>query len=126
MDERSRSGLEFAGVLDPLQEGAVTPLGKERAGGLGPLQNVTHVREALTEAAEAQALLERGEEPSFAGVADIRPHLIPVRGAGDSPSSRPPLEVQGAGPGARPHKSFFHREREAAPLLWKRASGLVP
>src|SRR3990172_6510924 len=61
MDERSRSGLEFVGILDALQEGAVTPLGQ------------------IYETLQAARLL----------------------------------------------RAFFHREREAAPLLWKRASGLV-
>ncbi|MGH7387522.1 MAG: endonuclease MutS2, partial [Candidatus Methylomirabilales bacterium] len=126
MDERSRSGLEFAGILDALQEGAVTRLGKERAGCLGPLQDVTHVREALTEAAEAQALLERGQEPSFAGVADIRPHLIQARVEGASLDPRSLWQIYETLQAARLLRAFFHREREAAPFLWKRASGLVP
>ncbi|KRT70130.1 MAG: MutS2 protein [candidate division NC10 bacterium CSP1-5] len=125
MDERSRSGLEFVGILDVLQEGAVTPLGKERAGCLGPLQDVKHVQEALAEAAEAQALLERGEEPPFARVADIRPHLIQARVEGASLDPRSLWQIYETLQAARLLRAFFHREREAAPLLWKRASGLV-
>ncbi len=126
MDERSRSGLEFAGILDVLQEGAVTPLGKERAGCLGPLEDVKHVREALAEAAEAQALLERGQEPLFAGVADIRPHLNQARVEGASLDPRSLWQIYETLQAARLLRAFFHREREAAPHLWDRASGLAP
>src|SRR3970282_1136485 len=125
MDERSRSGLEFVSILDVLQEGAVTPLGKERAGCLGPLQDVKHVQEALAEAAEAQALLERGEEPPFARVADIRPHLIQARVEGASLDPRSLWQIYETLQAARLLRPFFHREREAGPLLWERAGGLV-
>lgn len=125
MDERSRSGLEFVGILDALQEGAVTPLGRERAGCLKPLRDVKHVQEALAEAAEAQALLERGEEPPFARVADIRPHLIQAKVEGASLDPRSLWQIYETLQAARLLRAFFHREREAAPLLWKRASGLV-
>src|SRR3972149_9240401 len=124
MDERSRSGLEFVGILDVLQEGGGTPLGKERAGCLGPLQELKLGQEALAEAAEAQALLERGEEPPFARVADIRPHLIQARVEGASLDPRSLWQIYETLQAARLLRAFFHREREAAPLLWQRARGL--
>ena len=52
MDERSRTALEFAGILDFLREGAATPLGKERGADVRPLKDPTRVREALAEAGE--------------------------------------------------------------------------
>src|SRR3989304_10234057 len=107
MDERSRSGLEFVGIPDVLQEGAVPPRGKERAGCLGPLRDVKHVQEARAEAAEAQALLERGEEPPFARVADIRPHLIQARVEGASLDPRSLWQIYETLQAARLLRAFF-------------------
>src|SRR3970282_866402 len=116
MDERSRSGLEFVSILDVLQEGAVTPLGKERAGCVGRFQDVKHVQEALAEAAEAQALLERGEEPPFARVADIRPHLIQARVEGASLDPRSLWQIYETLQAARLLRAFFTRGWEERPL----------
>src|SRR3989304_8553794 len=66
-----------------------------------------------------------GEEPPFARVADIRPHLIQARVEGASLDPRSLWQIYETLQAARLLRAFFHREREAAPLLWKRASGLV-
>jgi DNA mismatch repair protein MutS2 len=87
---------------------------------------VKSVQEALSEAAEAQALLERGEEPPFAGVTDIRPYLIQARVEGALLDPRSLWQIYETLQTAHRLRAFFHRSKEAAPLLWKRASGLVP
>jgi DNA mismatch repair protein MutS2 len=84
------------------------------------------VREALTEAAEAQALLERGQEPPFVGVTDIRPHLVRARVEGASLDPRSLWHIYETLQATRLLRAFFHREKVASPLLWERASGLVP
>ncbi|MEE9522068.1 MAG: endonuclease MutS2 [candidate division NC10 bacterium] len=126
MDDRSRTGLEFAGILDFLQGAAITPLGKERAPAVHPLEGLQQIQEALAEAGEAKDLLLRGEEPPYRGVTDIRPHLNRAKIEGASLEPRSLWQIHEFLVAARRLRSFFQRERDAAPLLWKRASGLVP
>lgn len=125
MDDRTRTGLEFAGVLDFLEGAAVTPVGKGRASEVGPLETLPRVQEALAEAGEAKALLERGEEPSFDGVTDIRPHVNRARIEGASLDPRSLWHIYETLAATRRLRTFFQRERDAVPLLWNRARGLV-
>lgn len=126
MDDRSQTGLEFTGVLSLLQEAANTPLGKERAQHLSPVHDLERVQEALAEAAEAKALFERGEEPPFGGVTDIRLHLNRARIEGATLDPRSLWQIYETLEAARRLRTFFHREKEGAPLLWKQARGLIP
>lgn len=126
MDERSRTGLEFHGILDFLEAAANTPLGRERAQRLAPSDNLEHVQEALAEAAEAKTLLERGEEPPFDGVTDIRPHLDRARIEGTTLDPRSLWQIYETLEATRRLRTFFHREKEGSPLLWRQARGLVP
>jgi len=126
MDERSRTALEFAGILDFLREGAATPLGKERGADVRPLKDPTRVREALAEAGEMKALLDRAEEPPFAGVSDIRPHLARARLEGAALEPGALWEIYETVTAAHRLRTFFRRAKDAAPLLWKRASSLTP
>lgn len=126
MDDRSLAGLEFAGILSLLVREANTSLGRERVASLGPLEGVEQVQDALAEAREAQALLGRGEDPPFVGVTDVRPHLhrAGIEGAFLDPHSL--WQIYETLVAARQLRTFFHRQRDAAPLLWKRASALDP
>ena len=126
MDDRTRAGVGFDGILDFLQGEAVTPFGRERACQVAPLESLQRVQEALAEAGEAKALLGRGEDPPFGGVIDIRPHLNRARieGALLDPGSL--WQIHETLVAARRLRTFFHREKDAAPLLWRRASGLLP
>ncbi|MFQ5847063.1 MAG: endonuclease MutS2 [Candidatus Methylomirabilales bacterium] len=126
IDDRSRSGLEFAGILGLLEEAADTPLGKARAGTVGPLEGLEQVQEALAEAGEAKGLLGQGEEPPWAGVADIRPHLDRSRIEGSSLDPRSLWQIYETLMAARRVRTFFHRSKDAAARLWRRASGLRP
>jgi len=126
MDERSRTALEFAGILNFLREGAATPLGKERGADVRPLKDPTRVREALAEAGEMKALLDRAEEPPFAGVSDIRPHLARARLEGAALEPGALWEIYETVTAAHRLRTFFRRAKDAAPLLWKRASSLTP
>ncbi|MFQ5657349.1 MAG: endonuclease MutS2 [Candidatus Methylomirabilales bacterium] len=126
MDDRTLSGLEFAGILNLLGREAMTSLGRERAASLGPCEGVEQVRDALAEAGEARLLFGRGEEPPFGGVTDVRPHLhrAGIEGAFLDPHSlRQIYETLVA---ARQLRTFFYRQRDATPLLWKRGSALHP
>lgn len=125
VDDRTRTGLEFAGILDFLKEAAVTSVGKERASEVGPLKTLQRVQEALAEAGEAKALLERGEEPSFDGVTDIRPHISRARIEGASLDARSLWQIYETLVATRRLRTFFQRERGAVPFLWNRARSLV-
>lgn len=126
MDDRTRTGLEFAGLLDSLQDAALTPLGKERAAAVGPLAGPEPVRESLAEAGEARDLLLRGEEPPYGGVTDIRPHLSHASIEGASLDPRSLWQIHETLVASRRLRSFFQRGKDAAPLLWRRAGGLLP
>lgn len=126
MDERSRMGLEFNGILDLLEGAANTSLSREQARRVGPVYNLEQVQEALAEAAEAKALLERGEEPPFGGVTDIRPHLDRARIEGAALDPRSLWQVYETLGAACQLRAFFHREKDRSPLLWKQARGLLP
>lgn len=125
MDERSRTGLEFNGVLGLLEEAASTALGRERAQQLGPVDNLEEVQEALAEAAEAKAILGRGEEPPFGGVTDVRPYLDRARIEGTTLDPRSLWQIYETLEAVRRLRTFFHREKDGSPLLWKQARGLV-
>lgn len=124
MDDRTRTGLEFAGILDALQEAAITPLGKERASAVGPLESLERIEAALAEADEAKDLLLGGKEPPYGGVTDIRPHLQRARIAGASLDPRSLWHIRETLVAGRRLRTFFQEVKEAAPLLWKRASSL--
>jgi DNA mismatch repair protein MutS2 len=124
MDERTRTGLEFAAILDVLEGGAITPFGRERVSAVGPLESLECVQAALAEAGEAKDMLLRGEEPPYGGVTDIRPHLDRARIEGASLDPHSLWQIRETVVAARRIRSFFQRERDATPLLWKRASGL--
>ncbi len=126
MDDRTRTGLEFADILEALEKAALTPLGKERAAAIGPLEDLQQVEEALAEAGEAKDLLNRGEEPPYGGAIDIRPHLNHAEIEGASLDPRSLWQIHETMTAARRLRTFFQREKDAAPLLWRRASGLVP
>ncbi len=125
MDDRTRTGLEFAGILDFLEAAAVTPFGRERACEVVPLESLQRVQEALAEAGEAKGLLERGEEPPFGGVIDIRPQLNRARIEGSSLDPRSLWQISETLAAARRLRTFFQREKAGVLLLWKRASGLL-
>lgn len=126
MDDRSQTGLEFPAILNLLEEVARTPFGRERVRPLGPLGDMEQVQEALADAGEAKVLCERGEEPPFGGITDIRPHLnrAGIEGAALEPRSL--WEIYETLVGARSLRSFFHRQKDATPRLWRRASRLAP
>lgn len=126
MDERSRTGLEFDGILDLLEGASITPLGRERVQRVGPIDSLEQVQEALAEAAEAKALIEGGEEPPFGGVTDIRPHLDRARIEGAILDPRSLRQIYETLEAARRLRAFFHREKDRSPRLWKQARGLVP
>jgi DNA mismatch repair protein MutS2 len=126
MDERSRIALEFAGIIDVLRDAALTPVGKEGAGNLSPLEHLAEVREALAEAGEAKGLLDRGEEPPLTGVADIRLSLDRAKIEGAALEARALWQIYATLSAAERLRAFFRRTKGAAPLLWRRASRLNP
>lgn len=126
MDDRSLISLEFPLIRDLVKGEVQTPLGQERALSLAPLGTLEMIHEALRETGEAQALLLRGEEPSLDGVSDIRPALTRARAEGAYLEPQVLWEVFETLMAARRLRSFFHRHREAAPRLWRRASHILP
>jgi len=126
MDDRSLTSLEFHLLRDLVNGEAQTPLGKERILSLSPLGTREMVRQALRETGEAQDLLRRGEDPSLDGVSDIRPAFTRAKVEGAYLESQALWEVYETMMAARRLRVFFHRQREAAPLLWRRASRLLP
>ncbi len=126
MDDRSLTGLEFAGILDLVERETVTSLGREHSRQICPLRGLEQVQEALAEAGEAKALLARGEEPPFGGVTDIRSYLHRARIDGTFLDPRALLQVCETLVAARRLRTFFQRQKDTASLLWKRASGLRP
>ncbi|MFQ5959804.1 MAG: endonuclease MutS2 [Candidatus Methylomirabilales bacterium] len=124
MDDRTRTGLEFAGILDVLQGAAITPFGKERASAVGPLESLERIEEALAEAGEAKDLLLRGEEPPYGGVTDIRSHLTRARIEGASLDPRSLWHIHETVVAGRRLRTFFQQAQDASPLLWNRASGI--
>ncbi len=124
MDDRTRTGLEFAGILDVLRGAAITPFGKERASAVGPLESLERIEEALAEAGEAKELLLRGAEPPYGGVTDIRPHLRRARIEGASLDAGSLWDIHEILVTGGRLRTFFQHAQDASPLVWKRASGI--
>ena len=126
MDDRSLTSLEFDLIRDLVKGEAQTPLGKERAISLSHLGTREMVKQALQETGEAQGLLPRGEEPSLGGVSDIRSALTRAKVEGAYLEPHALWEIHETMTAARRLRIFFHQKREAIPLLWRRASRLLP
>jgi DNA mismatch repair protein MutS2 len=72
MNTEALAALELPAITGRLAAASATELGAERAGALRPATETAEVvaRQALT--AEAVALLDAAQEPSLAGIADVR------------------------------------------------------
>jgi DNA mismatch repair protein MutS2 len=126
MDDRSLTSLEFPLIRDLVKGEAQTPLGQERALSLAPLETREMVKQALQETGEAQDLLLRGEDPSLGGVSDIRSAFTRANVEGAYLEPHALWEIYETMTAAGRLRVFFHRQREAAPLLWRRASQILP
>ena len=72
-------GLEWPEVLDLLAREARTPMGRERARAATPRTDLTGIRAALAETAQARAALGQTGAPPWDGVIDVRPTLEAAR-----------------------------------------------
>src|SRR5690349_10323799 len=72
-------GLEWPEVLDLLAREARTPMGRELARAATPRTDLTGIRAALAETAQARAALGQTGAPPWDGVIDVRPTLEAAR-----------------------------------------------
>lgn len=108
--------LEFGKVLDQAAAFAATAWGRELVLELRPVAEQALVERRLGRTHEAAGLIERGLEPPFGGIRDLRPALARAkRGGVLEPADL--LQVADTADGAARLREFWHTREEDAPVL---------
>jgi DNA mismatch repair protein MutS2 len=125
MNSEALAALELPAIAGRLAAASATELGAERAGALRPASEPAEVvaRQALT--AEAVALLDAAEEPSLAGIADVRE----AAARADRDGILGPGELRAVGTAIRvglAARRAVGEQRALAPLLHDRLASIDP
>ena len=125
MNGEALAALELPAITGRLAAASATELGAERAGALLPATEVAEVvaRQALT--AEAVALLDAAQEPSLAGIADVRE----AAARADREGMLGPAELRAIATAIRvglAARRIVGEQRALAPLLHERLVAIDP
>ena len=125
MEEKTLKRLEYHKVLEQLASFAGSPLGKERALALRPVDDPTVIRRWLDEVSEGRKLLRVEPTAELGGWKDIRNQLLRAgRGAVLEPEEL--IAVADTMTAGRIIKNFLNERQENYPLLHELAFFIVP
>ena len=119
MNDQAFATLEYEGARALVRRYAQTPMGRERAEGLAPLDSVDEVRRALRAVSECVELRARGARWSFSETADPAEAIARLRIEGTILEPLVLLEVARLCEQAADARAAVSAEREAAPVLWE-------
>src|SRR5215212_4723484 len=118
MNDQAFATLEYEGARALVRRYAQTPMGRERAEGLAPLDSTDEVRRALRAVSECVELRARGARWSFPETADPAGAIARLRIEGTILEPLVLLEVARLCEQAADARAAVSAEREAAPVLW--------
>src|SRR5918911_78460 len=119
MNDQAFGTLEYEGARALVRRYAQTPMGRERADGLAPLDSVDEVRRALRAVSECVELRARGARWSFSETADPAEAIARLRIEGTILEPLVLLELARLCEQAADARAAVAAEREAAPVLWQ-------
>lgn len=116
MSQPGSDRIELGALRAALAERTRTPLGKDRALGLGSLAKIEDARERIEAVRQARMVIDRGDEPPFGAATDVRPPLDLAEKGGvlDGPQLREIAETMHASSAL--HRFLLAREDEAVLL----------
>ncbi|HJQ30837.1 MAG TPA: endonuclease MutS2 [Pyrinomonadaceae bacterium] len=124
MNDQAFGVLEYEGARALVRRYAQTPMGRERADALAPLDSAEEVRRALRAVSECVELRARGARWSFSELADPAESLARLRIEGTILDPPVLLELARLCEQASDARAAVAAEREAAPVLWEVVEGL--
>jgi DNA mismatch repair protein MutS2 len=125
MNDQAFGTLEYEGARALVRRYAQTPMGRERADALAPLDSGEEVRRALRAVSECAELRARGSRWTFSELADPAEALARLRIEGTILDPHALLELARLCEQAADARAAVAAEREAAPVLWE-AVELLP
>jgi DNA mismatch repair protein MutS2 len=119
MNDQAFGTLEYEGARALVRRYAQTPMGRERAEALAPLDSAGEVRRALRAVSECAELRARGARWSFSELADPADALARLRIEGTILDPAVLLELARLCEQSADARAAVAAEREAAPVLWE-------
>jgi DNA mismatch repair protein MutS2 len=119
MNDQAFATLEYEGARALVRRYAQTPMGRERADELAPLDSIDEVRHALRAVTECVELRARGARWSFSETADPAEAIARLKIEGTILEPLVLLELARLCEQAADARAAVAAEREAAPVLWK-------
>ncbi len=124
MNDQAFGTLEYEGARALVRRYAQTPMGRERADALAPLDSAGEVRRALRAVSECAELRARGARWSFSELSDPAEALARLGIEGTVLEPLVLLELARLCEQAADARAAVSAEREAAPVLWEVVEGL--
>ncbi len=124
MQDQAFTTLELRPLLDLIQRGAQTEVGRSRVAELTPLNHVSDLRRELASLAECVALRNRGVNWSFSEFSDPAETIGRLRIEGNGLDAVAILETSKLCEQALAARASILAERESAPALWSLVENL--
>ena len=124
IDEHTIEVLEFDKVKEIVAGYTISPLGKERAEALAPLDDAGKIREELSRVAEFLELVSFGDPIPIRGIKDVRSVLERCALEGSMLEPKDFLDLRDTLEVIRKLEAYFAAHRERYPLLSALAGGL--
>jgi DNA mismatch repair protein MutS2 len=118
MNDQAFTTLEYQQLLDLLQRGAQTEVGRRRVSQLSPATELSELRQELAALSECVALRNRGVNWSFSEFADPAETIGRLRIEGIGLDALAILEISKLCEQALAARAAILAERERAPTLW--------
>lgn len=124
MEKKTLERLEYFKILEQLASFTTSPLGREKAMELEPVDDLSLILGWQAETSEGRELLRLDPTAELGGWKDIRPHL---KRAGSSAVLEPEelLDVADTLAASRGIKNFLQEKRERYPLLYRLSESLL-
>ncbi|HVG28691.1 MAG TPA: Smr/MutS family protein [Pyrinomonadaceae bacterium] len=124
MNEQAFGVLEYDSLRALVRRGAQTPMGRERADALAPMDDLAAVRRALQTVSECLELRRRGAGWSFSELADPSESIARLKIEGALLDPLALLELARLSDQAGEARALIQSERDAAPALWESVAEL--